>query len=167
MQFVLVSACLLGEPVRYDGGGKRCDNEILRDWMREGRVVAICPEVAGGLPIPRLPAEISNGLGGALVLAGLARVVDAKAQDVSGPFIKGAEQALKEARTKGISIAILKEGSPSCGTAFIYDGSFTGKRVANIGVTAALLQQAGIHVFSEDQFREANNLLMSLEAENA
>src|SRR5437588_1076912 len=121
MESVLVSACLLGEPVRYNGGDKRCDHEILQRWMREGRVVPVCPEVAGGLPVPRPPAEIAHGAGGLAVLTGTAKVIDGSGRDVSVHFLTGAEQALGCARTKGIRIAILKEGSPSCGTTFTYD----------------------------------------------
>ena len=68
MEKVLVSACLLGEPVRYNGRDKRCEHDVLDRWLREGRVVAVCPEVAGGLPVPRPPAEIVNGAGGGKVL---------------------------------------------------------------------------------------------------
>jgi len=167
MEKVLVSACLLGEPVRYNGGDKRCHHEVLQRWISEGRVVPVCPEVAGGLPVPRLPAEIANGGGGPKVLAGVAEVVDANGRDVSRHFLKGAEQALECARSNGIRIAILKEGSPSCGTSFTYDGTFTATKVPNPGVTAALLQQAGIHVFSEAQLAKAESLLRQFEAENA
>lgn len=162
MQSVLVSACLLGEPVRYNGSIKRYYHAILHRWLHEGRVVTFCPEVAGGLSIPRPPAEIING-GGFNVLAGNAAVVDSTACDVSIQFIAGAHLALERARTMHIRIAVLKEGSPSCGTVFIYDGTFTGTKVSGLGVTAALLQQAGVLVFSEAQFSEADDVLMGLE----
>lgn len=167
MQSVLVSACLLGETVRYNGIDQLFDHDILKRWIHEGRVVSTCPEVAGGLPVPRPPAEITNGSGGLKVFAGMAKVVDAHGHDMSAEFTQGAERVLELARERGIQIAILKEGSPSCGSNFIYDGTFSGKRVSNLGVTAALLQQAGIHVFSEAQFAEANDLVMRLEAEKA
>ncbi|MDR3409713.1 MAG: DUF523 domain-containing protein [Formivibrio sp.] len=167
MQLILVSACLLGEAVRYNGGDNRCAHEFLQQWQREGRVVPLCPEVAGGLPVPRPPAEITQGAGGMKVLAGLARVVDSSGQDFSAEFSKGAELALERTQKMGIRIAVLKEGSPSCGTNTIYDGTFSGNKVANRGVTAALLQQAGIHVFSEMQIEEANRLLVRLEAETS
>jgi uncharacterized protein YbbK (DUF523 family) len=167
MQFVLVSACLLGSPVRYNGGDKRCDSDILAQWLREGRVVPVCPEVAGGLPVPRPAAEIAGGAGGANVLAGLARVVDADAHDVSAAFVAGAQQALAQARAKGARVAVLKEGSPSCGSGFVYDGTFSGTKVPDVGVTAALLQQAGLQVFSEAQLAQANDALLQLEARDA
>ena len=73
MEYILVSACLLGEPVRYDGSDKRFRHEVLQRWLDEGRVLSVCPEVAGGLPVPRMPAEISDGAGGAKVLIGACR----------------------------------------------------------------------------------------------
>jgi uncharacterized protein YbbK (DUF523 family) len=167
MHFVLVSACLLGAPVRYNGGDKRSDSDVLQRWLRDGRVVSVCPEVAGGLPVPRLAAEIVGGVSGTHVLAGRVKVIDRNAHDVSAHFVAGAEQALLHARQKGIRVAVLKEGSPSCGSSFVYDGTFTGNKVMNAGVTTALLQSAGIQVFSEAQFAEADALLMSLETQAA
>jgi uncharacterized protein YbbK (DUF523 family) len=165
MESILVSSCLLGEAVRYNGADKRCDHQVLQRWIREGRVAPVCPEVAGGLPIPRPPAKIADGAGGLKVLAGVAKVVDANGRDVSAHFAKGAEQALDLARSRNIRVAVLKEGSPSCGSSFTYDGSFTAMKTPYPGVTAALLRQAGVHVFSEAQFEEADNLLKQLEAE--
>jgi uncharacterized protein YbbK (DUF523 family) len=159
MQLVLVSSCLLGVSVRHGGAYKRSHSDVLERWLDEGRVVAVCPEVAGGMPVPRPTAEIERGAGGAKVLIALARVIDNSGRDVSVPFLAGAEHALAEARARGIRITVLKEGSPSCGTSFSYDGSFTGKKVAVRGVTAELLHQAGITVFSEAQFDAADELL--------
>jgi uncharacterized protein YbbK (DUF523 family) len=147
-QKILVSACLLGQPVRYDGGHKLRDDKLLRQWMAEGRVVPICPELAGGLVVPRLPAEISNA-SGLQVLSGGARVMESGGRDVSAAFVSGAQQALRLVRMHGIRLAVLKEGSPSCGTGATYDGSFSGKMVAQSGVTAALLRQAGVLVFNQ------------------
>ena len=164
MESILVSACLLGEAVRYNGGDKRSDHDILQRWLREGRVVSVCPEVAGGLAIPRPPAEIVNGAGGANVLAGAARVVASTAEDVTPAFIRGAEVAFDLAQAHRIRIAVLKEGSPSCGSSYTYDGTFTGTRAEHPGVTTARLQQVGVHVFSEHQFAAADALLQQLEA---
>ena len=164
MELVLVSACLLGSPVRYNGAHKRQDSVVLERWMQEGRVVGVCPEVAGGLGVPRPPAEIEGGVGGARVIAGLARVVDDKGRDVSAAFVAGAGHALALARSRGVRIAVLKEGSPSCGSGYVYDGSFDGTRVANAGVSTAMLQDAGIRVFSEAQLAEADAMLRALEA---
>lgn len=155
MQSILVSSCLLGHPVRYHGRAASCDHPVLARWRAEGRIVAVCPEVAGGLPTPRPPAEIGMGLGGAMVLREQARVIERDGGDVTTEFVRGARQALAIAQARGIRVAILKEGSPSCGTAYTYDGTFGGGRIALPGVTSACLQQAGIHVFSEAQLEEA------------
>lgn len=162
MKYVLVSACLLGQPVRYNGQGKESGHAVLAQWRAEGRVVAVCPEVAGGLPTPRPPAEIRQGLGGLAVLRGEATVLASDGQDVTLEFVHGAQQALTLARSKNIRLAVLKEGSPSCGSGYIYDGSYGGKRVVEQGVTAACLQAAGIAVFSELQWDEAAAYLAGL-----
>ena len=155
MEKILVSACLLGDPVRYNGAHKRCDDDILRRWIAEGRVVPVCPEIAGGLPVPRLPAEIVDRDAGT--------VIDSKGNDVSVHFADGASHALALARANAIRIAILKEGSPSCGSSFSYDGTFSGTRVAQPGLTAALLRAHGVHVFSEAQLDDAERLLQGSE----
>lgn len=157
MQKVLVSRCLLGHPVRYDGGAGGPYAQLTR-WQDEGRVVALCPEVAGGLPTPRAPAEIPGGQG-ADVLAGRVPVVDVTGADVSAAFLAGAQVALQLVRRHGIKVAILKANSPSCGNLETYDGSFSGIRVAGEGVTAALLRHEGVQVFSELQLAEAALLL--------
>lgn len=163
MKFVLVSSCLLGKPVRYNGTHKRAKSTVLSRWLHEGRVISVCPELAGGMPVPRPSAEIVGGAANQ-VLSGLARVVDADGNDVSRPFVAGAIQALQQAKLKGIQVAVLKEDSPSCGSSSIYDGTFTGNRIAGQGVTATLLEAEGIRVYSEKQFAEADAYLRSLEA---
>lgn len=115
---VLVSACLLGQGVRYDGRDKRSHHPVLQAWLAQGRVLPLCPEVAGGLPVPRLPAEIEAGAGGAAVRAGVARVYDARGGDVTAAFARGAEAALALVRQHGVRMAVLKAGSPSCGSAW-------------------------------------------------
>jgi uncharacterized protein YbbK (DUF523 family) len=159
MELVLVSACLLGEAVRYNGADKRCRHNILERWISQGRVVSVCPEIAGGLSVPRLPSEIVKGAGGLKVLSGNAKVFNSAAIDVTTEFIKGAEYALEIATSMNIKIAVLKEGSPSCGSSFIYDGSFTSQKVFSSGVTTAMLQKAGLKVFNETQLEEADLLL--------
>lgn len=152
---VLVSSCLLGERVRFDGRDKHLGDTRLQRWLAEGRVVPICPEVAGGLPVPREPAEIRDGRGGAAVLHGDGTVVDRAGRDVTAEFRRGAELAVALARTHGILVAVLKEGSPSCGTGRSYDGTFTRTSVPHPGVTAAALRAAGVAVFSEEQLGAA------------
>lgn len=116
--------------------------------MREGRVVRLCPEVAGGLSVPRPPAELRRGL-----------VVTRDGRDVSDAFARGADEALRLVREHAIEIAVLKSNSPSCGSGTIYDGTFTGTRIAGDGVTTALLRAHGIHVFSELEWEAADAAL--------
>ena len=167
MQQVLISSCLMGMPVRYDGGSKRCLHPVIARWQEEGRLLWLCPESEGGLPTPRLPAEISSGASGADVLRSHARVVDRDGNDVSAAFVRGAEAAVKAATAAGIRVAVLKEGSPSCGSAWIADGSFSGVRVTRDGVAAAALKAAGVQVFSENQLDEAAACLAEIERAEA
>ncbi|WP_277589802.1 DUF523 domain-containing protein [Pseudomonas chlororaphis] len=160
MHKILVSRCLLGHRVRYDGGASGPFDQ-LANWQAEGRVVALCPEVAGGLPTPRAAAEIPGGQGGE-VLDGLARVITTEGEDVSAEFLSGARQALELVREHGIRIAVLKANSPSCGNLLTYDGSFSGVKVSGEGVTAALLKRAGVQVFSELELAEAAAALAAL-----
>jgi uncharacterized protein YbbK (DUF523 family) len=159
---VLVSACLLGEKVRYNGADAASGDRILREWVGEGRVVPFCPEVAGGLGVPRPAAEIQGGTG-ASVLDGTGQVRTRRGDAVTEAFLRGAELALAAARAGGARLAVLKDGSPSCGSGFVYDGSFAGRRAAGPGVTAALLQRNGIAVFSEAGLEEAAEHLSRLE----
>ncbi len=144
----LVSACLLGIPVAYDGQGHLVEG--LLTLAAEGWVVPICPEVAGGLSIPRSPAEILGG-SGEDVLDGRARVMTVDGQDVTKAYLRGAEYVLTAVQRHGIRVAILRQRSPACGNASIYDGSHTGKLRVGQGVTAALLRRQGIIVWSEDE----------------
>lgn len=154
-----MSACLLGEAVRYDGGHRYVDSPILARWIAEGRIVALCPEIAGGLPVPRPAAEINHGAGGAAVLSRLATVRDQRGEDHSAAFLAGAQHALALARRHHVRIAVLKEASPSCGSSRIHDGHFTGGLVDGQGVTTALLRESGLLVFNEAQLAEADALL--------
>lgn len=162
MQKILVSRCLLGHRVRYDGGSHG-PLDLLERWQAQGRVVALCPEVAGGLPTPRPPAEIAGGQGGR-VLDGLVQVVTVEGEDVTGAFVRGAERAVELVRSHGIRLAVLKARSPSCGNRENYDGSFSGRRVVGEGVTAAALKRMGVLVFSEEELDAAAVCLAGLEA---
>jgi uncharacterized protein YbbK (DUF523 family) len=153
MEKILVSACLLGEPVRYNGGAATSDDPSLQRWIAEGRVVSFCPEVAGGLGTPRPRAE-RIGL----------RVLTEIGDDVTRAFVRGAELAREMAREHAIRIAVLKDGSPSCGSSTIHDGSFTGRRVSGAGITTDALRADGVVVFSERQIAEAAAYLAALEA---
>ena len=141
----LVSACLLGFPTAYDGDARLRAGLIAlaaRVW-----VVPICPEMAGGLPVPRPPAEIVGG-DGEDVLDGRARVVTVAGEDVTAAYLRGAERALTVVQRHGITMAILKQRSPSCGSRFIYDGTHSGSLKPGQGVTAALLRRHGVIVWS-------------------
>jgi uncharacterized protein YbbK (DUF523 family) len=141
----LVSACLLGVACRYDG--KSSLDIDIRKLVEEGKAVPICPEEVGGLSTPRLPAEIVGG-DGFDVLDGKAKVINSNGDDVTEEFIRGAQQALQLAQSFGVTEALLKEKSPSCGSQIIYDGTFQRKKLAGSGVTAALLQRHGIKVIA-------------------
>lgn len=159
---ILVSRCLLGHRVRYDGGASGPYPQLAA-WQDEGRVVALCPEVAGGLPTPRAAAEIPGGQG-SQVLEGLVPVVTRDGEDVSQAFVDGARQALELVQRHDIRIAVLKANSPSCGNLQTYDGSFSGVKVSGEGVTTALLRQAGVRVFSELELPAAAAALALLDA---
>lgn len=163
MQYILVSSCLLGLPARYNGEIIEHAHEALARWRMEGRVLAFCPELAGGLPMPRPPAEIAAGKGGRLVLQGQARVVDANGLDVSEPFVQGAIAAQALVHARKIRLAVLKEGSPSCGSSYSYDGSFSRIRVSLPGVTTAALEAIGVRIFSETRIDDAVRYLELLE----
>ncbi|RKQ62205.1 uncharacterized protein YbbK (DUF523 family) [Vogesella indigofera] len=150
---LLVSACLLGQPVRYDGHGKAMPSPLLFELARRYQLLSICPECQGGLPTPRPAAEISGGDGGdgGDVLDGRARVITQTGQDVSRAFIDGARQALDSAIRHGCRQALLKANSPSCGNRQIHSGRFDQQLQPGSGVTAALLQGHGISVFNENE----------------
>jgi uncharacterized protein YbbK (DUF523 family) len=165
MEKILVSACLVGARVRYDGRDIYCDNGLLRKWIAEGRVVPICPEVAAGLPVPRGPHEIVGPGGGLSVLEGQACVTVKERTDHTTHFLAGAETALEIVRREKIRLAILKNNSPSCGSTLIYDGSFTGSRIRGLGVTAALLKKNGVEVFTEESIDEVGDRLRSFDGD--
>lgn len=151
---ILVSACLAGYPVRYNGSAKSARGAWLERWREEGRLVIVCPEVAAGFPTPRAPAEIQLRRTGADVLNHLASIDDDTGADVTALFIAGAQHALERAKAEACRFALLADGSPSCGSSFIYDGEFNGTRHAAAGVTATLLQQHGVRVFAESQIAD-------------
>ena len=163
MERILVSACLLGSPVRYHGGDAAVHDPLLDHWRAEGRLVALCPEQEGGLATPRPPAEIAGG-DGRRVVASLAFVRTASGADVTEAFRRGAASALEVVRRHHIRMAVLKDGSPSCGSSGVYDGTFSGVRVGGVGVTTALLQAHGVRVFSEREIAEAGEYLRTLSA---
>ena len=135
---ILVSACLTVTPCRYDGKSRGVDLSQLTA-IPGVRLIPICPECDGGLPTPRIPAERVGD-----------KVVSRTGTDVTAAYRLGAEKALKAARENGCRYALLKERSPSCGSTYIYDGTFTGKLISGRGVCCETLETAGISVFSEE-----------------
>lgn len=126
----LVSACLLGENCKYNGGNNYCAK--LVDFLRDKEVVCVCPEVLGGLPTPRPCAEICDG-----------RVINCEHEDVSKAFQRGADRALAIAKAEKIDLAILQSRSPSCGKGSRYSGRFDGTLVAGNGIFVDRLEAAG------------------------
>jgi xylulokinase len=159
---ILLSACLCGQPCRYDG--KTQPNSACVALAAGGAGLPFCPETAGGLPCPRVPAEIIGGTGED-VLAGSARVVTREGEDVTVAYLAGAEKALELCQKEGITRARLKTRSPSCGCGQIYDGSFSGRTTPGDGVTAALLKRAGIWVIptEKDEERTMNGYLIGVD----
>jgi len=145
---ILISACLIGENVKYDGGNNALHVKMIEQWREEGVLVPLCPEVLGGLSVPRLPCE---------VIKGTRHVINQNGEDVSVAFEKGAYEALRLAKLEGVCMAILKARSPSCGKDVIYDGTFTSTRVYDSGITCKVLQEAGITVFSEEELEKAQD----------
>jgi uncharacterized protein YbbK (DUF523 family) len=139
----LVSACLLGVNCNF-----KAENWLtpkLLEEFQEGNLFPVCPEVLGGLPIPRVPAEIQGGTGKD-VIEGKAKVVNMHGEDVTSHFLKGAQETLQIAKAVGAKEALLTERSPSCGCGLIFDGSFKDKFIPGDGVTTALLKKNGIKV---------------------
>lgn len=130
---IAVSACLLGENCKYNGGNNY--NKKLVDFVKGHEVIALCPEVLGGLSTPRLPAEIVNGL-----------VKQENGKYVDDEFKKGAKKALDIVKKNKIDLVILQSRSPSCGVNNIYDGSFTGKLIEGRGIFAKILMENNIKV---------------------
>lgn len=149
MERILVSACLLGEAVRYDGRAAPWQPPAIWEiWRAEQRLLPFCAECAAGFPVPRPSAERVGE-----------RVIEQTGADVTPQFRRGAELALAFARRNALRIAVLKEESPSCGVNAIYDGSFTGHTLSGMGVVAALLRENGIQVFSEYEIERVEALL--------
>ncbi|MFN7365404.1 MAG: DUF523 domain-containing protein [Alphaproteobacteria bacterium] len=142
---ILISACLLGEKVRYDGKDNFLSHPVLKNLYDKGHFVVICPEVAGGLPIPRPPAERQH----------TGQVLTRMQEDVTEAFTVGARRALALAKENNCKLAILKARSPSCGNKEIYDGTFSKTLVPGMGVTAELLTQNGVTVFNEEEIDQA------------
>lgn len=141
MKKLLISACLLGIPCRYDGRSvKAVDVERLAENFE---LIPVCPEIYGGLPTPRTPSERVGD-----------KTLMKDGRDVTENYLRGAEAAYALCESLGCTLALLKERSPSCGKNKIYDGSFTGTLIDGEGVTAEYLRERGIKIFGESEIEE-------------
>jgi len=145
MDKIFISACFMGENVRYDGRNQSQDKNTLfskaiEKWRKEQRLVSGCPECLGGLSVPRDPAEIQQKN---------QRVITINNTDVTEQFYQGALKTLNICLENKIKFALLKESSPSCGSHYIYNGDFSNTKIKGQGVTTKLLLEHGILVFSE------------------
>ena len=158
---VLISSCLLGEDVRYDGNNSSIamgssftfsQKEIFMDILCDNEIYSFCPEVSGGLGTPRLPAEIVS-------TTKPFKVETNNEDDVTIPFLIGAKNALDICKDDDIKVALLKSKSPSCGNIEIYDGTFSNTLVEGQGLTARLLDENGIKVFNETQLEDLKKFI--------
>lgn len=153
---ILVSSCLLGEDVRYDGNNSSIalnpkfsfsSKELFMDILCDNEIYSFCPEVAGGLGVPRIPAEIVNNDKPFIIK-------NEEGTDVTINFLLGAKKALDVCLEENIKVALLKANSPSCGNINVYDGTFTNNLVEGQGLTARLLKENNITIFNEKQLNE-------------
>lgn len=158
---ILVSSCLLGEDVRYDGNNSSIalnpkfsfsSKELFMDILCDNEIYSFCPEVAGGLGIPRTPAEIVNNEKPFIVK-------DENGLDVTINFLLGAKKALDICKEENIKVALLKANSPSCGNIKIYDGTFSNNLIDGQGLTTRLLKDNDIEVFNEEQLKELSKFI--------
>lgn len=141
MEKILISACLVGDKVRYDG--KSQYHPLIKELLEKYELVPFCPEVEGGLKTPRVPSEIKKD-----------KVINQEGRDVTRFFKEGAEKALNICKYLEIKIAILKDHSPSCGSTEIHSGNFDGRMVKGKGITTTLLEQNGIKVYNEKEIEK-------------
>ncbi len=139
MKRIIVSACLLGLKVRYDGVSK--ENKDILALMDKFEFIPVCPEVFGGFPTPRVPSEIKDG-----------KVYNKDGVDVTENYLRGAEETFRLCKIYDCDTVILKSKSPSCGKGLVYDGTFSGNLINGNGITTDLLIKNGIKVYTEDEF---------------
>ncbi len=146
MAKIIISGCLLGCDCRYKGDNCKCEELVA--LAENHTLIPVCPEQLGGLATPRNPAEIVGD-----------KVISNQGKDVTYEYKKGAETALHIAKINNVDVAVLKANSPSCGKGIIYDGTFTGNKVAGNGIAAEMFLNAGIRVFTENEIDEILKLL--------
>ena len=143
---ILVSACLLGENCKYDGGNNY--HKELVEFLSDKVVIKVCPEILGGLSTPRIPCEIKGD-----------KVVNKNGEDKTYFFTKGALETVKIALQEQVHFAILKSNSPSCGNDMVYDGSFAHRLIPGEGITAHMLKMNGIRVYTENDLEEIKKIV--------
>lgn len=154
----IISACLCGVNCKYSGENNL--SERCMKLFREGKAVLVCPEQLGGLSTPRDLVELNNEA--SEVINGNGKALSNQGEDVTKQFIDGAYETLRIAKELGAKKAVLKEGSPSCGSNYIYDGTFTGNKIKGKGITAQVLENEGITVFSDEDLEVNNSKLVYL-----
>jgi len=146
---ILISACLLGQNVKYDGNNNSIlENSFIKKLLNLNMLIPICPEVEGGLPIPRVPVEIKGK-----------KAIDKEGNDRTKNFFYGAKITCQLAIKNDVKIAIMKAKSPSCGRGQIYDGTFSGNLIDAHGIAVEALEKLGIEVFSEDDLKKLEKIL--------
>ena len=139
---VLVSACLLGENCKYNGGNNY--SSAVAEFVRGKEILPICPELMAGMGCPRTPIEIVDGV-----------LMDRDGKNVDAAMRAAVEMAMKQIFSKEIQCVVLQSRSPTCGVNQVYDGSFTGKLISGTGIFAQALKEAGYRVIdAEDVGRE-------------
>jgi len=141
MENILVSACIFGDNCKYNGGNNY--EPLIEKIKRKYNIILCCPECMGGLPTPRIPSERLNG-----------RVINKEGKDVTIEFTKGCAKTLELVKKYNITKAILKDGSPSCGSTYIYDGTFTGTKISGNGVTADILRLYNVEIYTENDLKK-------------
>lgn len=148
-QKILISSCLLGQNVKYDGTNNSIlENPLIQKLKKLNMLIEVCPEVDGGLPIPRPKSEIING-----------KVKNIEKIDVTEQFLLGAKKTCEIVQKNSIKIAIMKSKSPSCGKDFVYDGNFSKTLIKGDGVSVRALKNMGVKVFSEKELEKVEKLL--------
>ena len=145
-QKLLVSSCLLGKKVKYNGKDNKLFSDLLNQLSLKYNIVSFCPEVEGGLPIPRVPCEV--------ITFNPLKVINKDGDDKTKEFLLGANKTLELCKKENITIALLKANSPSCSSEYIYDGTFTSSKIKEDGVTVSLLRQHNIKIYDEIQIKD-------------
>lgn len=143
---LLISSCFLGNLVKYNGSHNSLDKNILEQLHNRYILYPVCPEVDGGLPVPRIPCEIISNTP--------LKILNKDGENKTSEFLLGAQKTLQTCKKENIKLALLKANSPSCSNKYVSDGTFRKKRIPGLGVSAKLLQDNGILLFNEDEVKK-------------